>query len=208
MSSELILEFSPLSIQLLDKNLYKKDMDSLEKYIKNHREAFDSETPDLKVWAAIDKQLECDRPKPIRRFLFGGWKMGIAASMLLVVGCLAGLFFSGSPGTETSNPALANLSPEFKEAEQFYRNQYYDKRAQLASFPVESSLEADLKEFEQIITDMKIDLQNVPSGNRERIISAIIKNYQTKIEVLERVLDRLQNIESEHSNTKKDEISI
>lgn len=183
-------------------------MDSLEKYIKNNREAFDSETPDLKVWAAINKQLEPNQSKPIRRFLFGGWKMGIAASMLVLVGCLAGLFFSNSSGEMASSPALANLSPEFKEAEQFYRNQYNDKRAQLASFSVETSLEDDLKEFEEIISDMKLDLQNVPAGNRERIISAIIKNYQTKIEVLERVLNRLQNIESEHSNIKKDEISI
>ena len=183
-------------------------MDSLEKYIKNNREAFDSEMPDLKIWAAIDKELECKRPKLVRRFLFGGWKMGIAASMLLLVGCLAGLFFSGSSATDVSNPALANLSPEFKEAEQFYRNQYNDKRAQLASFSVEVSLQDDLKEFEEIISDMKLDLQNVPAGNRERIISAIIKNYQTKIEVLERVLSRLEDLESEHSKLKKDEISI
>jgi len=55
---------------------------------------------------------------------------------------------------------------------------------------------------------MKIDLKNVPAGNRERIISAIIKNYQTKIEVLERVLDRLEGLEYKDTNHKKDEVNI
>lgn len=185
-------------------------MDSLEKYIKNNREAFDSDTPDLKVWAAIDKQMEATRcEKPKRRFLFGrGWKLGIAASMLLVVGAMAGLLFSAAPSNTSSDPAYASISPEFKEAEQFYRNQYNEKRAILVSMPIEESLEDDLKEFDEIISEMKIDLKNVPAGNRERIISAIIKNYQTKIEVLERVLDRLEGLEYKDTNHKKDEVNI
>ena len=179
-------------------------MNNLEDFINKNRSEFDSETPDLKIWAAIDKQMSPPKTEPIRR-RFNPWKMGIAASMLLLLGLGMGYFFSPNHSSKEAL-ASANLPVEFREAESFYQAEYQNKRQQLVNYTVEPTLEADLEEFDQIILEMKSELKNVPKGNRERVLSAIIQNYQTKIDILQRILDQLESAKTTKSDRNETNI--
>ena len=102
--------------------------------------------------------------------------------------------------------ANAHLPIEFREAENFYQTEYQNKRQQLVNYQVEPTLEADLEEFDQIILEMKEELKGVPSGNRERVLSAIIQNYQTKIDILQRILDQLESTKTTKSDRNETNI--
>lgn len=179
-------------------------MNNIEDFINKNRSEFDSETPDLKIWAAIDKEVNPPKTDSIYRW-FNPWKLGVAASMLLLLGLGMGYLFSPN---HSSKEAMANahLPVEFREAENFYQTEYQNKRQQLVNYTVEPTLEADLEEFDKIILEMKSELKNVPKGNRERVLSAIIQNYQTKIDILQRILDQLESAKTTKSDRNETNI--
>ncbi len=178
---------------------------NLEKYIKDHKDDFDSDVPDLKVWAEIDKNLpQKKKPKTVSFFRY---RNIAAACLLLLTGGIAGFLFSGN-SISNKSPIATQIDPEFREAENFYRDQYNERVAQLASYTLEDEFSDDLRQFEEIMGDLKIELSNVPKGNRARLITTIISNYQNKIEILERVLERLESIDTIKVNATQNEVNI
>lgn len=178
---------------------------NLEKYIKDHKDDFDKEVPDLKVWAEIDKNLS--RKNKTKSVSFFRYNNIAAACLLLLTGGIIG-FYCSSNTIQDKESITAQIDPEFREAEHFYRDQYNERVAQLASYKLEDEFSDDLRQFEEIMVDLKSELSNVPKGNRERLITTIISNYQNKIEILERVLERLQAIDTTHINATQNEINI
>ncbi|MCP3931308.1 MAG: hypothetical protein GY705_19660 [Bacteroidetes bacterium] len=180
-------------------------MDNLEKYIIENREAFDSAVPNLKVWADIDEQLsrKSARRIPIRRIL------SIAATIvvLLVAGAAAGSYIAnGQQGEEITS--LADVSPEYAELEQHYDQQIKEKTGQLAVYNHDKTVDEDLQQIDNVMDELLLELQNAPEGQEEQIISNMVKNYQAKIDILERVLERIQSINQKSVKTERDEISI
>lgn len=182
-------------------------MDKLEKFIRDNREAFDQETPDLRIWSAIDQQIN---QKEARVFhLHRLLRVAAAVVTLLLAGGFAGAYLMQS--NEILPPAgiaQSKLPAEFREVEGFYQDQYQEKVHQLAGYQVDPTFEEDLQTFESVISELKAELANAPAGNEERIIGAIIQNYQTKIEILQRILERVENTNPQNSKSKRNETSI
>ena len=187
-------------------------MSQIEKFISKNREAFDQEVPPLRVWAKLDRALEDQGRQrsigsfPLRRFL----SMAAAVAVLIGAGVLVGFFLSENG--QTPVPALVQsepaLPPAYREAEDYYRHQYQEKVSQLANYPIDPGFEKDLIQFEQVMQTLKTELQKAPKGNEERIVQAIIQHYQLKIDILQRVLDRIQTTHPKTANESNDEISL
>ncbi|MBK8505552.1 MAG: hypothetical protein IPL46_27155 [Saprospiraceae bacterium] len=62
--------------------------DKLEKFVLDHREAFDEDRPSFKVWADIEKQIKSKKVK--NRNI---WIWSLAASFLLITGIALGILF-------------------------------------------------------------------------------------------------------------------
>ena len=56
--------------------------------------------------------------------------------------------------------------------------------------------------------ELRAELANAPAGSEERIINAMIYNYKAKLEILERVLEKIQSTNQGTLKTENDEISI
>jgi len=165
--------------------------DSLEQFIQDNRKQFDTAEPDIAIWSKIVKELPKEETKVInfRRIL------SIAASVvvLLGMGVLIGLQIA-----PTSNDHLATIAPEFQEVEQFYNNKVNYQLAKLAKYQEEVSdplIQQDLEELDQWMDQLHEQLLEVPKNQKEEIINAIIKNYKTKFQILERVLEHAQEHE-------------
>ena len=179
--------------------------DNLEKFIHENRAEFDREIPSLKVWAAIDKAIspeEVDKPtaKP-RRLWRHAW---IAASIafLLATGAFIGLQMGTDPQSEIAS--LSDYSSEYAEMEVYYQTQIQKKVAQLARYD-DITVGEDLKQVDEFMQELKQELQEAPKGNEEKIINAMIDNYQTKINILERVLERIQSTNQENLKSEENE---
>lgn len=178
-------------------------MDKLEKFILDNQEAFDSETPDLKVWAAIDARLDAGQKSQAKVVSFYEWlpKLRIAASiaLLLTVGIGIGFYLKST----ASPPTLADISPEHEEMERFYQKEINKKEQLLVKVAQNTAPEVqqDLQKIDQVMLELREELMNAPKGSREQIVRTMIESYKMKVEILERVLD-----ESNHSNTNHNKI--
>ncbi|HRI59654.1 MAG TPA: hypothetical protein PK228_08020 [Saprospiraceae bacterium] len=165
--------------------------DPLERFIREHREALDSEVPDLKVWANIVKET------PAKAKIIGiGWQRSLlraAASVaLLVTGLGLGIWYARS--SEPSAMAMSDVSNEYAELEHYFQNDIAGKTQKLATFTGSQPTEVheDLDQLDDVMTELKLELANVPEGNREQVVRAMIENYKAKAAILQRVLERLE----------------
>lgn len=178
--------------------LIKMLHDNLEKYIIENREAFDEEIPSLKVWANIDKSLG---HKAVRRL--DGWQISrIAAAvvLLLVCGAAAGIWATRS-GNNAPVAKLSEVSPEYAEVEQYYSRKVNVAYNQVTKMNVDPSVSDDIKHLDEVYQELEAELKKAPLSSRDQIIHAMIRNYQTKLEILERILERSQP--SHSTQTKK-----
>ncbi len=178
-------------------------MDNLEKFILENRESFDDAVPGLKVWANIDRQL--DR-RPSRRVVWmKRLSMAAAVALLLTAGGVMGFFLANSSNELKS---LADISPEHAEMERYFKSQVTNKMAQLASYRQDTYVKPDIQELDTLYEQLKIELQQAPEGAEEQIIQAMINNYQTKIDILEQVLEKVQTTIPTNLKTVENEVSL
>ena len=136
------------------------------------------------------------RKKPKNNGVIKMWLpfMAIAASFVLAVLIFQGIFtnpFSQEPG-------LANVSPEMKQTQEFYSSVI---RSELAALK-----EQKTPETEAVINDalsqlniLEKDYENLEkdlgkSGQDQRVIYAMITNFQKRIDLLKMVLEKVNNI--------------
>ncbi|GAB5399385.1 MAG: hypothetical protein Aureis2KO_09700 [Aureisphaera sp.] len=128
------------------------------------------------------------------------WKpLSIAASILLLV--TAGIFFQRE---ETPVDGLASISPEMEETQSFFVTVINEELETLKSFENEDTKTliddtlARLQTLEVEYDSLKIDL--VESGQDKRVISAMIANFQNRIELLQQVIETIEEIKTLKAN--------
>lgn len=177
---------------------------NLENFIRSNREDFDMASPDLRVWANIDRNLASRRPRrlPLWRNLI------LAASVLFLlgIGTLIGLQINQNTDAYRS---LSDVSLEHQELEQYYEKQLQEKTALLASYGNNDlSVDKDLQQLEGFLGELQQELQEAPKGNEEQIVNAMIENYQDRLEILERVLSRIKTQPNKEKDTNNEEINL
>lgn len=122
------------------------------------------------------------------------WKplLGVAASILLIVTLFVGL---NQPETVRD---LANVSPEMAKTQTFFTSAISEelKKLESASNPETKSIIKDaliqIKKLEIEYENLKVDLSK--SGDDSRVIYAMIKNFQNRIDILQNTLEHIENI--------------
>jgi hypothetical protein len=177
----------------------------LEGFIQKNRDALDVATPDLRVWGEIAEALPAPSPKAIVvRVHWQHYLLRAAASVaLLVAGIGVGMWYARS--SEPPAMAMSEVSGEYKELEQFYQRDITVKRDRLATFTGSQPAEIveDLEKLDQIMEELRHELANVPPGNREQVVRAMIENYKAKTAILQRVLERLEDSKTETDNSEQ-----
>lgn len=176
----------------------------LERFICENREAFDTEAPKPGLWQEITPTLPA--PKATGIIIPVNWQRHltrIAASIaLLVIGLSAGIWYARS--NDASGMAMADVSPEYAELENHFEHDITDKKAKLATFTGSQSADVlqDLDQLDRIMDELRLELSNVPPGNRQQVVRAMIENYKAKTAILQRVLDHLEENQNGGNNSK------
>jgi hypothetical protein len=178
-------------------------MDNLENFIRENREDFDGGVPGLEVWAKIDRHLE-QRPNP-RIVWMRRLRVAAAVVVLLAAGGAIGAHLSS---TSSEVDSLAGISPEYAEMERYFSGQVNEKMAKLASYRQDGYVRGDIQDLDAVYEDLKNELKDAQPGSEELIIQAMIGNYQTKIDILEQVLEKVQTTNSTNLKTEDNEISL
>lgn len=201
-------------------------MDNLEAFIRENRSAFDAEQPHLRVWRGLEKRLDehaaaappqeagpdvetVATPRLValntrRRTTYRVLSMAALALVLIFAGGVIGANFF-APSVEPLE-SLAEISPEYGEMEQYFRQQIDERAAQLASYEVDPVVQQDLAQLDSVYRELALEIKKAPEAARAQVVAAMIENYRTKVDLLEHILDRMQTIQPETNDN--DEIKI
>jgi lipopolysaccharide export LptBFGC system permease protein LptF len=183
-------------------------MDKFEKYIRTHKEAFDSEEPNDLLWEKIAAKLDEKQPAqkqvrlvPITKL----WQMAAVFTGLIV--CMIGfqIYYNSQNKQKTiakienaGSISLESIYPELAEAEQFYFMQIEQKRQELKKYnnlagtKTDSETEEYLSELDKAYKDLKKELN---TNSNELVISEMVRNLQIRIDLLNQQLEVLKQIE-------------
>jgi len=128
------------------------------------------------------------------------------AALIAVMVTISGLFFN----TDVIAADLASVSPEMEQTQSFFTSTINKELKTLKGFnaPETKVLVQDaLKQIE--ILENKYELLKkdlVESGNDKRVIYAMISNFQKRIELLEKVIIKIEEVKN--LNTQQNENTI
>ena len=175
--------------------------ENLDELFKELQGSFDTEMP-----PAGHKERFLEKLKPtegvvrLERRKTSWWKpFSIAASIALL--CAFGIgFFNAQPSIEEQ---VAEISPEVSESQLYFASLIEQQVQQLESksTPETKKMIDDtmllLKKLETDYTTLEQDLLN--GGNSKLILSAMITNFQTRIDLLQDVMNKIDNINNLNS---------
>lgn len=173
-------------------------MDRLEKYIQQNKDAFDDKTPDSRHKERFQEKVK--QQAPITKVV-PMWKNMVKIASVVAVLVVAGTIFLvnypfNSPKAAEQGVSLSEVSPEYKEVETYLQSNLDKKIKEFKSMECpngEVEKQEVLHEVSRIDT-MYQELQEDLQKNRgnERIINAMINTYQTRIEILEQVMNQVK----------------
>jgi hypothetical protein len=154
--------------------------DNLKDHIENNQEdfeiyPFDSE----KGWDEISKKIAPAKRKNL------GWTIGIAASLLMVMG------FGFYSFQHQSDP----LADEVAEIENFYGNAIDQKITLVKSEIKDDRILKDLEAMDEAFAELKTDLKD--NVDNQEVVEAMMENYRMKLQILEEILKELDQEKSE-----------
>ena len=171
--------------------------DTIDQLFKNLENDFDIEMPSANHTQRFANKLNTNGALQLvtvdkqRRRL---WKplIGVAASIVLLI-----TLFIGSNQNEVSRD-LANVSPEMAQTQDFFTTTIAEELSKIEneSSPETQSLIQDALKRMKVLEDDYNNLKNdlLESGDDNRVIYAMISNFQNRIDLLQNTLQQINNI--------------
>lgn len=169
-------------------------MNNLEQFIRENKDQFDDQRPDRSIWLEIERNL--DKPtenKNIFRLSF--FKIAASVVLTLSVGVLIGINYSAS--SKEMNYTISPEMKQYKETEAFYNTQVSRKLEQLTDPTIKRNVENDLNQLDEIYNELKSEMLNTQYTNSSMMIDAMIQNHKTKVEILENILNKQNQIKND-----------
>jgi hypothetical protein len=193
-----------------------KAKDNIEEIILNNlKELNDSEPLDghfERFQAKLNRQ---NKRKLISFSLV--WKVAAAVVFVLLAVNQANIYFSPDKQNDelavnNSGFSLASVSPEYKEVEFYYTNainvglnQWNGLKTDgFISESEQEAMNAELAEFEERFKTLQTDLAANP--NDERVINAMLEYYQAKLEIINMIVNKLQEVKQVKNNKHENNI--
>ncbi|MEC3908609.1 hypothetical protein VOI54_16380 [Tamlana sp. 2201CG12-4] len=166
---------------------------NIDDIFRNLEDKFDVETPDNGHELRFLEKLNAQNnpPQKIINSKTKFWKpfLGIAASITLLIS----VFIVGQQEEDALD--LASVSPKMAQTQDFFTTTINDelKKLQKESAPEVQALIQDalkrIKYLEDNYQNLKIDLRE--SGEDNRVIYAMISNFQNRIDILQNTLEQI-----------------
>ena len=180
-------------------------MTDFEKYIKEQRMQLDSDHPRKGHEERFLQKLDRLSDAPVRKIRFRH-ALQVAASLAIIL-TSAVLLIRHSGGDELAGK---EIPAGMMEADIYYASQVNEKYDQISEFSFENEEEKtvlldELKGLEFYHQQLMDDLEANPDD--DRVINALIRHYQVKLEVMDQIIIQLNQVKSEISeNYEKESI--
>ncbi|WP_026473082.1 hypothetical protein [Alkaliflexus imshenetskii] len=182
---------------------------SLDRFIRENREAFDSGSPSDAVWQRIAAQSGATKKQPL--ILRPVFRRMAAAMVLMLISFSIGkwLFLPNGEFDSYHSEAAVDASKDFRDAAFYYEvqiNKRMEKVNELsANYPaIRKGIEMDFSELDTVLQELKDDL-NDDVANAD-VVEAMIMNYRLKLQILEQIMEFLEG-QYEDENNENNEVN-
>lgn len=161
---------------------------NIEDFIRQNRSAFDTEVPGEQLWFKMEQELK----KREQKTASGRWWIGIAASLMVVLG----IAFMYNQQQQAGN-TLAQVSPSQAEKQVQFSSLIEKKTDSLEVYAAENPelYEKFTTDLEQIQADYDLLKQDlVKSPNQEFIIRAMEKNLELQLQIVSQQLQIINQV--------------
>jgi cytochrome c-type biogenesis protein CcmH/NrfG len=184
-------------------------MKTIEETVRRNRDLFEAGEPSEGHFERFSRKLEMrfGAVTPVKRSIVP-YLLKAAVVTLLVT--LSSLYtWDNFIRPESKRMALGDVSPEYREVENYYIHQVNLMENQISSVEFISDKEHkdvlmnEIESMDSVYVQLQKELKANP--NDERIINAMIEHYQTKLEVMTFIINQLKAIRNENTNTTENE---
>lgn len=177
--------------------------DNFESFIRQHREEFEEHGPSPRVWDALEQELTGKRKGKVVSLLQKNW---FKAAVIAVLLANAAALFYFTKHRQRQQQELAVIAPDIQEAGVYYTTRINEKLQQIDAYPdaalgLDSTARKELALRNDTYKALERELKNNP-GN-ERIRAAMVRYYQLKLDLLDKILEELQQKHVAPGQTKK-----
>jgi hypothetical protein len=180
----------------------------LEKYLKDHRTDFDTDSPDdLLFWEGIEREMggRLQKDSVINRKSRLVWIRNVAAAafILFSLGYITNDIINGK--RQNVNITLSSIDKELGERENAYKKVIGFKTEEVTRFSnsgnkVTDELFSELKkldtDYAQAMNDLKV------LGPDQKVINTIFNTYEQRIRLLELIILEINKNKSHENNEK------
>ena len=177
-----------------------KKKDGLEEFIEQQRELFDVKIPNEKIWENISKQVNTHTLRTVW-YRSNQFRSIAAGFTLLVIGGTLGFLLANKKESPLWNIGMA--AEPFIDFEVVSQKSINKKLFQLRELNAEESIFSDLQQLDKSMEELKKELDRIPSGQEKIILEQLKRGYQTKIDILDKIIYRLES-----KTQKQDEKAI
>lgn len=183
-------------------------MKNIEDIIRNNRELFDSGEPSEGHFERFTRKLEM-------RFHTGGLKRSIvpyllkAAVVTLLITLSSLWIWDNFLSPANKRMTLGDVSPQYREVENYYIHQVSLLENEIKTVSISDDpehnqmLRSEMRSMDSVYVQLQKELRANPDD--DRIISAMIEHYQTKLEVMTYIVSQLKTIRDEHQKLNQNE---
>ncbi len=193
-----------------------KAKDNIEDLILRNLEGLNDDEPGEGHFERFEARLQAMNQKKKVFSLDVVWKVAAAAVFAFLVVNQAIIWFSAdpainSPAAGNTEMSLATVSAEYEEVEFYYTNainvglNQWEKLVNqgLISAEEQQMMQNELNEFEEVFSKLQNDLSLSP--NDERVINAMLEYYQTKLSLINMIVEKLQEVKQKNNENHETE---
>lgn len=181
-------------------------MKNIEDIIRSNRQAFDDKEPSEGHFERFRGKLEQQNRKSVQF----SWRFVMKAAVVGILVVLSGLWLYDNIYDTSARDPYTNqeISPEIKEAQMYYSSLVEQKYQKIKSFDFKDEkqkkmLLQELRQMNETHESIREDLKSNPDD--PRVINALIRHYQMKLNVMNQILNQLHNINQTNNKEKSHE---
>ncbi|MFW5830627.1 MAG: hypothetical protein ACOCVA_00155 [Prolixibacteraceae bacterium] len=194
------------------------EKDYIEKLMEDNLEELNDNEPGSGHFDRFEEKLKKQNRKKIFS-LNTLLKVAAAVVFVLLIANQAFIYLSSdspvsifTPGEKQEEFTLASVSPEYKEVEFYFSNaignglDQWENMVESGSVSSEEQqmMSSELSEFEYRYEKLQNDLAANP--NDERVINAMLEYYQTKLSVINMIVNKLEEVKRKKNDNHEIEM--
>lgn len=183
-------------------------MKTIEDIIRGNKDFFEEAEPSKGHFERFSAMLEVKfRKEPPKRSIVPYLLRAAVVTLLVTLSSL--WIWDNFLSSASKRMTLGEVSPQYREVENYYIHQVNLMESEITSTELVNNPEQkqmlmnEMKSMDSVYVSLQEELKSNPDD--PRIINAMIEHYQTKVDVLNYIINQLKTIRNENPNIKENE---